>query len=636
MADLEALLAARIAQGDTPAATPTPLPAPLMAPATTTPPGTTPDATDRLSSLLSARIAQGDTSTSAAGATTPSTPTPDESPAQRYARLLYKGINRISPIGPALDVLGTGDPLQDIKNIGAGAVRGAGSIGATLLAPVDWAMGTSNAERRTGIDQGLQSLVGSDPNAALYKIGKTGAEIAGTAGAPGAAAKGLSALPVVGDLAAPLASAIESGGMATGLSPSTWLGRLGNLGLRAAGGAAAGGLQAGLVDPAQAATGAKIGAVSPLAISAAGKLGQGVGRVIRGPDVPDATRQAAQAAGDAGYVIPPTQVRPSLGNRALEGTAGKLTTAQNASVMNQKVTNDLVMRDIGAKELTTSGLADVRATANAAYDRLGQAGQISTDPTFKSDLANAGTRAANFGSDFPFLVNKDTEGLLGNFAAKDSFDANSGIEAIKRLREGQRAAAMSPAATAEQKAYGTVQGKTASALENLMDRNLADQPELLADFRNARQTLAKTYDVEKALTPETQNVDARVLARQLAKGRPMTGGIRTAAEFGSAFPTAAKMPEKMGSLPQFSPLDVFGGLGAAFGGSMVAGPLGTAAGLAVPMGRMGARYAALSPFVQSQLARAPSPGLLSQFAGSEPLLLRSAPILGPSLLSGGR
>ena len=48
---------------------------------------------------------------------------------------------------------------------------------------------------------------------------------------------------------------------------------------------------------------------------------------------------AIQAARSQGYVIPPTQANPTLGNRLLEGMAGKLTTAQNASAANQGVTN---------------------------------------------------------------------------------------------------------------------------------------------------------------------------------------------------------------------------------------------------------------------------------------------------------
>lgn len=75
---------------------------------------------------------------------------------------------------------------QDVKqgagNLLAGAVRGAGSIGATLLRPFDTA--SENEQRRKSMDDALQSF-GAEPDSWMYKGGKLGGEIAGTAGAGG-------------------------------------------------------------------------------------------------------------------------------------------------------------------------------------------------------------------------------------------------------------------------------------------------------------------------------------------------------------------------------------------------------------------------------------------------------------------
>jgi hypothetical protein len=60
--------------------------------------------------------------------------------------------------------------------------------------------------------------------------------------------------------------------------------------------------------------------------------------------VRDATLAETQAAG---YALPPSQIAPTLPNRVLEGFAGKLTTAQQASAKNQNVTNTLIKREIG-------------------------------------------------------------------------------------------------------------------------------------------------------------------------------------------------------------------------------------------------------------------------------------------------
>lgn len=156
---------------------------------------------------------------------------------------------------------------QGAGNLLAGAVRGAGSIGATILAPYDIAKDyldgkglslESNRARRAGIDGGLE-LMGAEPDSMLYKGGKIAGEIAGTAGAGGVLAKGAQALGA----SAPLVSSLASGGLNVA-------GRSGLAGLatRAVGGAATGGITAGMVNPEDAGTGAMIGGALPVAAKA--------------------------------------------------------------------------------------------------------------------------------------------------------------------------------------------------------------------------------------------------------------------------------------------------------------------------------------------------------------------------------
>lgn len=132
-----------------------------------------------------------------------------------------------------------GSFAQPAANVQAGAVRGAGSIGSTLLAPYDMATDAlsgkglsleSNRARREGIDQGLAAL-GADPESKSYVGGKLVGEIAGTSGigpALAVGARGMGASPAV-------VSALESGGLNVG-----GLTGLRGLGLRAAAGGATG------------------------------------------------------------------------------------------------------------------------------------------------------------------------------------------------------------------------------------------------------------------------------------------------------------------------------------------------------------------------------------------------------------
>jgi hypothetical protein len=158
--------------------------------------------------------------------------------------------------------------VAPLGNLAAGAVRGAGSIGATILAPVDAAaraMGIENSvigrtDRRQAMDQVLQDM-GADPDSFMYQGGKLGTEIAGTAGVGGVLAKGLTK---VAPGARALAESLRTGGFSGG-----------NLATRAAAGGAVGGTSAALINTEDAGLGTGIGAALPVVgrgISAAGSM----------------------------------------------------------------------------------------------------------------------------------------------------------------------------------------------------------------------------------------------------------------------------------------------------------------------------------------------------------------------------
>ena len=149
-----------------------------------------------------------------------------------------------------------------LANAGAGALQGAGNIGATILSPLDATgiTGMTSAQRRAGITSGLQSM-GADTQSIPFKGGELAAEIAGTAGAGGLIGRG------VGMIAPKLGEAIASGGFSTG-SPAaaqalTKEGLI-NAATRVGGGTIAGGGSAAMVNPSDTATGSAIGAALPI------------------------------------------------------------------------------------------------------------------------------------------------------------------------------------------------------------------------------------------------------------------------------------------------------------------------------------------------------------------------------------
>lgn len=515
---------------------------------------------------------------------------------------------------------------QGAGNIVAGALRGAGSIGATIVAPGDMLNDAlsgkglsleSNRERRRDMDLALQGM-GADPDSLLYKGGKLTGEIAGTAGAGGMIANAVGRVAPAVALANPNAlNAIRTAGMSAGSATG-----IANPLLRAAGGAINGAVSAGMVNPEEAVTGATIGAVLPGALQVAGKAGSAIGRVLRGPEQAPDVAQAIQAARASGYVIPPTQARPTLANRLIEGFSGKISTAQNASAKNQAVTNANAAAALGLPADTTitpTVLDQVRKTAGQAYDAVASSGTIAPTPAYDAALNNIAAPFVKAAQGFPGARPNPVIAVIDELRSPQ-FDAASAVEKIKELR-----GFADTAYAGGDKQLGKAYKSAAGALEDAIDTHLqaiGAQPGLLQGFRDARQTIAKTYSVESALNKTTGTVDARKLANQLQRGKPLSGELRDSAEFASRFPKASQTPEAMGSRPQTSPLDW--GLGAAMAVG-TANPLMLASAAARPA----ARSLALSPTVQNRLLQRPS-----QFTGlgvPDPLLrlgYQAAPLAG--------
>lgn len=520
------------------------------------------------------------------------------------------------------------------KNLAAGLVRGAGSIGATLLYPIDKATDlikgdrgptlsglvtgqqplSRNEERRRDMTEGLRSL-GADPDSTAFSVGKLGGEIAGTAGTGGVLANALSRVPQVAASAPSLLNAVRTGGFSAGKAGGS---TLANLGTRVAGGAITGGASAGFVNPEDAGTGALVGGALPVVTKAAGVAGNAIGKVFRGPEQAPELAKAVQAARTAGYVVPPTQARPTLLNRLAEGFSGKITTAQNASAKNQGVTNSLAAKELGLPadtQLTPDVLKTVRDAAGQAYDVVSSSGTITPGQPYLDALDKIAAPAIKAAQGFPNAKPSPVIELVESLRSPN-FDAGSAVAKLKELR------------TAADDAFRT--GNTdvaraskaaAGALEDALEAHLGQigNPQALQDFREARKLIAKTYSVERAMNPTSGSVDARKLAGQLNKGKPLSGDLKTIADFANRFPKATQTVEGMGSLPQTSPLDwaASGGISAATGSPLM---------LASVMARPASRRLALSDLVQNRLVQPPagaqSPRLKDLIQGG----YRAAPI----------
>lgn len=330
---------------------------------------------------------------------------------------------------------------------------------------------------------------------------------------------------------------------------------------------------------------------------------------------------AAKAGADAGYVIPPADMNPGMLTEALSGLSGKIKTAQVASARNQPVTDTLARKAIGLNagdDLTNDVLQGIRNQAAQAYAPVKNAGTVTADKQFLSALDNIASTYQGAAKSFPGLKNDGVGDLIASLK-QQQFDAGSAIDATKVLREMADKAYRSG-----DKGMGKAAKQASNEIEGMLERHLTAQgnTEALAAFQEARKLIAKTYTVQKALNEQTGNVSAQALAKDLAKGRPLSGDLLTVAQMGQAFPKATQALKEAPKAT--SPLDF---AVAAMTGAATANPLALATIGARPM----ARSLLLSPAMQKAALQpqAVTPGMAGLLS-AEP-----ARMLGGSLGAGG-
>lgn len=310
----------------------------------------------------------------------------------------------------------------------------------------------------------------------------------------------------------------------------------------------------------------------------------------------NADRDAVLQAGrQAGYVVPPTEVNPSITATALESISGKAATKQGAQAVNQKVTNSLVAKDLGLpanQPITLQSLNDVRSQAGRVYAQVKQAGNITADSAYQADLAAVTNASKGVQSGFPGAATPAGDKIDALLSSLDqpSFSSAQAIEYTKRLRQQASAnfTVASRSGDPEARALANAQIKGADALEDMIGRHLqaTGNPQLLQAFQDARTTIAKSYQAQAAL--KGGNVNAQRLAAQLQKGKPMSGGFGLVANFADHFAQATKLPQGgVGVSKLAATVGGGGALTAAFTGNLpLAGALaaGTAAPYAVRQG----------------------------------------------------
>lgn len=367
--------------------------------------------------------------------------------------------------------------------MGLGALRGAAGIGATLMTPVDAAMGNTksigNPERRAAIDAAMPNL-GANPDSISYGAGKLGAEVAGTAGVGGTLAKGLTA---VAPGATGLANALATGGFRAGAG-----GGAANLLTRAAGGAISGGASAGLVNPEYAKTGAVVGGALPVVAQGLGSAARGVGRAIRGKPVSAEVQQLAERAKELGIDIPADRLVDSKPLNALSSSLNYVPMSGRAATeetMNSQL-NKALSRTFGQDSSNvTQALRKAETALGGEFERTLKNNVVKFDKQLLDDVTDVLNRASKeLGADSLKPIASQVDELIAK-GANGQIDGQAAYNIKKTLdRIGGRQS---------NEAWHAVELK--KVLMAALDRSLGSKE--AAAFAKTRQQYGNMLDLEK-------------------------------------------------------------------------------------------------------------------------------------------
>ncbi len=303
----------------------------------------------------------------------------------------------------------------------------------------------------------------------------------------------------------------------------------------------------------------------------------------KAPDMPDVPIEAeprvapevAQARA-MGLKLTPTQAQAEGGGlgRTVESLTGTAKLERAVSRANATTAANAAAREIGIKgSLSDSAIQATKLPHNAIYNEVGKLGEIPVDDQFRQQIgAISNPGAGSFAFDTPADIAKLKEG----YGSLDKFDAGDAVQKVRQLRR-DATSNITARYNPTQQAFGFAQKHVADALESQIERHLQNvvaatpagetpkvDPTLMDRFQKARQSLAKINNVETAFkAAKGQGVSASSLAKQMERGAPLTGDLRTIAEAGQHFPRALQDLHRLRDSGPLSNLDmkIEGGLG---------------------------------------------------------------------------
>jgi hypothetical protein len=360
--------------------------------------------------------------------------------------------------------------------------------------------------------------------------------------------------------------------------------------------------------------------VLPVAsIADAARVGSGLNaeaKALAATRNPTPEELAVSKAQDLGLKLLPSQQGRTPGAIA-EGLSGQAKLERTLSKQNAAVVDAAAAEEVGlpaGAKPTKATLAQKAAEASSVYKDVSRLGQIKTDPQYAEAIANLADRsgAGSFAEDTPAAITR----LKEIYGSKSEFDAADAVIKVRQLRADASKNLKAPNAP-EQNALGYAQRQLANILDEQMERAAAErgQADLVSRYRAARVQLAKIHSVEDAI--RGSNVSAKALAKQKARGVPLSGKLSDIADAYNSFDRVLQEPGKIRDSGPLGVVDYLVGAGAA-----LHNPLLATAALSRPL----VRNALASDFYQN-LQR----GALQETPFTEPVgALTIAPAAAPA------
>lgn len=363
------------------------------------------------------------------------------------------------------------DPLRIPRDLIAGGLRGAASIGSTILE-----LGrTGNPElggqdvrtlaqrqqqRGAAVTSALGNM-GADTDSAAFDVGKMAAEVGGTMGAGGAASQAATR-------AAPAAM-----GAAKRVVPK--------LAQSVVGGAASGGLSAGMVNPGEAGTGAMVGAAIPVAGAivqgAAGMAKQALGATT---GVGDAAISQAVRAGREGGKTAQQFTEAMRGQSSMDDVLAAAKGNLDAMRQSKQAAYRAGMADI-SKDRTMLDFGGIDKALTDAAERVTYRGVSGTaSPQVKSQTAALA------------IAKMSDEVAAWRKLDPKEFHTPEGFDALK-----QKLGDILEGIPFEDKTARLVAGKIYNAAKDSIQAQAPTYAKVMGDYSKASGTIS---EIEKALS----------------------------------------------------------------------------------------------------------------------------------------